>query len=73
MSDCCDNLSRALEDNAILQKARGTIADGRILNDIFSDFYIRMPGEGHGYRYYAINFCPFCGRSLSAASPDAQP
>ena len=71
MPECCDDLSRTMEDGAIVRRAPGAIADGRILNDIFSGYYLRF-GEGpRGYRYYALKFCPFCGRGLSYHVPGA--
>ena len=37
--------------------------EGRILNEIDSDYALRSPDERP--RLYPINFCPFCGRAVS--------
>ena len=46
------------------RRLKARIDDGRILNEIDSEYFIRSEG-GRGYNYFGINYCPFCGRPLS--------
>ena len=61
---CCPQLDEALERAAVVNTPKHRIDDGRILNDIYTEFFVRGGPEG-GYDYLGINYCPFCGRAIS--------
>ncbi len=61
---CCDLLRDGIEDGTFYYGAKHLIDDGRITNDIDTEYYVRTPSS-RGYSYIGINYCPFCGRALS--------
>lgn len=61
---CCTMLTDAVDRGNFYYGAKNRIDDGRILNDVETEYFIRS-GSSHGYDYLGINYCPFCGRSLS--------
>ena len=61
---CCDLLAEAIDRGAFYHGAKHRIDDGRIVNDLNTEYYIRA-ASGRGYDYLGINYCPFCGRALS--------
>ena len=61
---CCDLLETALERGAFYLGAKDRIDDGRIVNDVNTEYFIRAASP-HGYDYWGVNYCPFCGRALS--------
>ena len=61
---CCDLLERAMDRGAVFLGEKERIDDGRILNDLDTEYFLRVPSS-RGYDYYGINYCPFCGRALS--------
>ena len=61
---CCDMLENALERGAFYFGAKHRINDGRIANDLNTEYFIRDAAP-HGYDYWGVNYCPFCGRALS--------
>ena len=61
---CCDLLESALERGAFYFGAKHRIDDGRIVNDLNTEYFIRAAAP-HGYDYWGVNYCPFCGRVLS--------
>jgi len=61
---CCALLGQAMDREAIYYGDKGQIDDGRILNDVDTEYFIRAASE-RGYNYFGINYCPFCGRPLS--------
>ena len=61
---CCEQLDDALERAAVIHAPKQRIDDGRILNDIYTEFFVRGGPEGR-YDYLGINYCPFCGRAIS--------
>jgi len=61
---CCDMLAEAIDRGAFCYGAKQRIDDGRIVNDLNTEYYIRVPAS-RGYDYIGINYCPFCGRALS--------
>lgn len=63
-SCCCSDLDTALDRAAVVNTPKHRIDDGRILNDIHTEFFIRGGPEGR-YDYLGINYCPFCGRAIS--------
>lgn len=63
---CCDELREWVERGMLYHGAKHRINDGRILNDIDTEYFIRA-AAGAGYSYVGINYCPFCGRALSTA------
>jgi hypothetical protein len=61
---CCHMLAEAIDRGAFYYGAKQRIDDGRIVNDLNTEYYIRTPAS-RGYDYIGINYCPFCGRALS--------
>lgn len=61
---CCPTMDEALERAAVVKTAMHRIDDGRIVNDIQTEFFVRGGTEGR-YDYLGINYCPFCGRAVS--------
>ena len=64
--DCCADLVRAMDAQVIVHQNRYELTDGRIVNTIVSDYYVKVPRSDESFNYHAINFCPFCGLPLSA-------
>lgn len=62
--NCCEALGEAVDRGAMYVGSKTRIDDGRILNEIDTEYFIRSSG-GRGYDYFGINYCPFCGRALS--------
>lgn len=63
-SVCCEPMDEALERGAVANTPKHRIDDGRIVNDINTEFFVRSGHEGR-YDYLGINYCPFCGRAIS--------
>lgn len=61
---CCDALQDAEARGAFYIGAKHRIDDGRIVNDVNTEYFIRAQGR-LGYDYLGVNYCPFCGRALS--------
>jgi hypothetical protein len=61
---CCDMLAGAIDRGAFYYGAKQRINDGRIVNDVETEYFIRSAST-RGYDYLGINYCPFCGRALS--------
>lgn len=61
---CCDPLSLAIERGTLYHGPKHRIDDGRIVNDLETEYFIRA-ASARGYDYVGINYCPFCGRALS--------
>ncbi len=61
---CCDQLQEAEARGALYIGAKHRIDDGRIVNDVNTEYFIRAAGR-QGYDYFGVNYCPFCGRALS--------
>ena len=59
---CCDLLQNAVDNDAVLN-APLLQMNGRILNEIDSDYAVRSPEDRPSL--FPINFCPFCGRAVS--------
>jgi hypothetical protein len=59
---CCEMLGQAVENEALVNAPKQRM-EGRILNEIDSDYALRSPAERPSL--YPINFCPFCGRAVS--------
>ncbi len=57
-------LRDAIDDGTFYYGAKHLIDDGRITNEIDTEYYVRTPSS-LGYSYLGINYCPFCGRALS--------
>ncbi|HEV2425170.1 MAG TPA: hypothetical protein VGZ29_10125 [Terriglobia bacterium] len=62
--NCCEAMGEAIDRGAMYQGPKHRIDDGRIVNEIDTEYFIRSAG-GRGYDYSGINYCPFCGRALS--------
>lgn len=61
---CCNEMDNALERSVVVHTPKHRIDDGRILNDLHTEFFIRGGPEDR-YDYLGINYCPFCGRAIS--------
>lgn len=61
---CCDLLKDGIDDGILYYGSKHLIDDGRISNDIDTEYFIRA-ASSRGYSYIGINYCPFCGRALS--------
>ena len=61
---CCDTLREWIDQEALYYGAKNLINDGRIVNEIDTEYFIRA-ASSRGYSYIGINYCPFCGRALS--------
>jgi hypothetical protein len=66
---CCTMLLEAVEGEAIVNAPK-TRMEGRILNEVDSDYAVRSPDERPNV--YPINFCPFCGRAISRSVWNAE-
>ena len=70
---CCDEMSNAMDREMILHTERYMIQDGRTWNDIDSEYFLRSANpDSARVNYLALNFCPFCGRSLARALWNAE-
>ena len=63
---CCDAMREWTDQGSLFSGSKQRINDGRIVNDIETDYFIRSVAS-RGYSYIGINYCPFCGRALSTA------
>ena len=61
---CCEPLGEAIDRGAMYFGAKNRIDDGRIVNDLDTEYFLRSASV-RGYDYIGINYCPFCGRALS--------
>lgn len=61
---CCPTMDDALDRGAVVKTAMHRIEDGRLVNEIQTEFFVRGGPEGR-YDYLGINYCPFCGRAVS--------
>jgi hypothetical protein len=62
---CCDEMERSLQDGIVVIMDKSYVENGRIMNMVESQYYLRRERENRGYDYYRINFCPFCGMAIS--------
>ncbi|HEY4681772.1 MAG TPA: hypothetical protein VIH17_00805 [Candidatus Acidoferrales bacterium] len=62
---CCNNLDQALDLEIVVKTEKHLLHDGRILNDVDSEYFVRASYGSDRFNYLAINYCPFCGRVLS--------
>ena len=62
---CCEELGNAVDRGAFYVGPKHRIDDGRIVNDLDTEYFIRS-ASSRGYDYFGINYCPFCGRALSS-------
>jgi len=61
---CCEHLDDAIERGAFYVGAKHLIDDGRIVNDVNTEYFIKS-ASSRGFDYWGVNYCPFCGRALS--------
>ena len=61
---CCDEMLAAMDREIIVHTQKQLIDDGRILNDVNTEYFIRSADAPH-YNYLGLNYCPFCGRAIS--------
>lgn len=57
---CCDELERLIDLEMVRRAPVHQLSDGRILNDIDTEYFFRFERS-----YVGMNYCPFCGRVLS--------
>ncbi len=61
---CCEALREAVDRGWLYYGPKHRIDDGRIVNDIDTEYFLRAAGS-RGYDYVGMNYCPFCGRAVS--------
>ena len=66
---CCIEFDQAVKDRMIIYSAPQEITDGPLMNDILSEYYLLKTRDA-GQQYYAINYCPFCGKPRSATQQE---
>ena len=69
---CCIEFDQAAIDRMIVYSAPHEITDGPLMNDIVSEYFLLKARDG-GFSYYAINYCPFCGKPRSAGKQGFTP
>jgi hypothetical protein len=62
---CCAEMDSAIEREVVAETEKHLIGDGRILNDIDSTYFLRSGDDSGRFSYFALNYCPFCGRAIS--------
>jgi len=62
---CCIEFDQAVTDKVISYSAPHEITDGPLMNSIVSEYFL-LKIRDSGHAYYAINYCPFCGKPRSA-------
>lgn len=62
---CCIEFDQAVSDRIIVYSSAHEIKDGPLMNGIISEYFLIKP-RADGYDYYALNYCPFCGKPRSA-------
>jgi hypothetical protein len=62
---CCAEMDRAMDRDALVKREMFEIRDGRILNEVDTEYFIRTEDMNGVASYFGINYCPFCGRPLS--------
>jgi hypothetical protein len=60
---CCELLQELAERDFIRHAPLHSLANGRILTEIDTDYFLVFGAERPSY--VGINYCPFCGRALS--------
>ena len=64
VSSCCNELQQALDYDFMAQAPLQQLPEGRLLNEIDSEYFLRNAETGRT-SYLAVNYCPFCGRAIS--------
>lgn len=64
---CCQEMLQGQNDELMVFLDKSMMADGRIMNEVDSEYYLRINRSDGSYAYYAIAYCPFCGRPISSA------
>jgi hypothetical protein len=62
---CCSELEGAVDLEMIVKSEVHRLRDGRVMNEINSEYFLRSAEESGRRCYLAFNYCPFCGRGLS--------
>lgn len=62
---CCDEMQRATDYEVMVKTEKYKVRDGLVINDIETEYFIRSGSESGVFTYIGVNFCPFCGKSLS--------
>ena len=62
---CCQDMDAALDREVVVKTQKHLIHDGSIMNDINSEYYVRFGYTEGRYNYFALNYCPFCGKPIS--------
>jgi len=58
-------MDSALDQEVVVKTLKHLIDDGRIMNDTNSEYFVRFGYAEGRYTYFALNYCPFCGRPIS--------
>ncbi len=64
LSSCCSEMQDALDREFLANAPIHRLPEGRILNEIASEYFLRNAEMGR-VSYLAINYCPFCGKVIS--------
>lgn len=62
---CCNDLIQATDHEVIVKSEVQDILDGRIYNEIDTEYFIRSENAESAVRYMGMNYCPFCGKAVS--------
>jgi hypothetical protein len=62
---CCKDMGDAMDREILTKSEVYQIQDGRVLNEIDTEYFIRAGDTSGNFSYLGVNYCPFCGRALS--------
>ncbi len=62
---CCEELGQAHDEQMMVHAPITQLRDGRVLNEIDSEYFLRGDSSSGRAKYLAVNYCPFCGRAIS--------
>ncbi len=62
---CCQQMTDAIDRNMIVKAEPYQISDGRILNELYTEYFLKSESDTGRSSYLGFNYCPFCGRALS--------
>lgn len=62
---CCKDMETAMDHDLMVKTQVHRITDGRLLNEISSEYFFKAAYADGRYNYLALNYCPFCGKPIS--------
>ena len=65
---CCQEMLQGQHDEVIVLLDKSVMVDGRIMNEVDSEYYLRIRRSDGSYSYYAVAYCPFCGCPISSTA-----